>query len=411
MHHRQSVDSQIEKFKRIYPSFIHLCYCLAFVTLLTTSCVSNNPLRRLTNNTPVVDAADKTLWLMEASGPDRDRAIEDDIPPPLNGVFEFKIGGETLHTSPVAVSENMLIAEGPRKLYALDLISGDTLWDFNVAGAFLSPAMDDTRVFIRAEAGTEGFLVALDSVAGEIQWIHQFPFVGSSGGNLGGHVTSPIVFGDLVIVGASSTLVAFDKNNGAEVWSFKADEAIASGAAIENNTVFFTDLLGAYALDLQTGQELWHYKHEILSLLFAPILTQDSVLITGGDTVFALEKTSGEAQWVRNFNDVPVIPAGATADTAYVKSTTELIALDLADGKRLWSFEALNFVSMPALTQDHAYVITRADGGSQLRGLQLSDGKEVWRLDDDQLANAAPVAAGGKIYVRSVNGVVYAYQP
>ena len=68
-----------------------------------------------------------------------------------------------------------------------------------------------------------------------------------------------------------------------------------------------------------------------------------------------------------------------------------------------------DFVSLPAVVGGQIYVITRIGGSGQLRALRLADGQEIWQTEDARLANAAPVVAGGRVYVRTTDGRVLVY--
>ena len=82
----------------------------------------------------------------------------------------------------------------------------------------------------------------------------------------------------------------------------------------------------------------------------------------------------------------------------------------MQSGEVIWNYATTNFLSLPALTDEHLYVVTRSDGGSQLRTLQQASGKELWRSEDLQLNNSAPIAAGGAIYIRTVDGGILGYR-
>ena len=87
----------------------------------------------------------------------------------------------------------------------------------------------------------------------------------------------------------------------------------------------------------------------------------------------------------------------------------EVAALDRATGEVDWSYQVMDFISLPALTGEQLYVVTRVGGKSQLRALNLADGQEIWQVENMRLSNAAPVVAGGQVYVRTVDGSVLSY--
>lgn len=379
--------------------------CLFVISCFLAACTTGSfrvPLRTTT--------ASDLPWPMEGAGPQRNRAIAVQITPPLLPQDKFVIGGDTELGSPVAVTKDMLFADGDHRLHAFGLADGQERWRVDLPGSFLSPAVVDETVFVRAEAGTEGFLVALDRSTGARRWQYQFPSVGSPYDNVGGHVTSPVVVDGLVVVGAAQSMVALRAQNGAVAWHFASAEPIASSATIADNTVYFADFTHLYALDLSTGKQRWHFTHEAMTLFFAPIVVNDTIIAADRDTIYALARSDGQPVWKRNFGDRDVLPAAATAEQVYIKSVNQLWALDAHNGEVRWNYAATNFVSLPALTDELLYVITRSGGGSQLRAVRQRDGKEAWRSESLQLSNSAPVIANGRVYVRTVNGGIVGYR-
>ena len=347
---------------------------------------------------------------MEGYGPKRDRATTEEVRPPLSRGQAFKIGGDTEYGSPVTVSHGLLFVEGTRRLHALALDTGRERWRLNLPGFFLSPAVAGDRVFVRAESAQEGYLWALGVGTGRELWRFRFPRVGSSYDNIGGHVTSPVIAGGLVLVGASRCLYALDAASGEQRWAFDTQAPISSSAAVADDTVYIADFAHLYAVDLETGTQSWRFDHpESVSLFFAPIVAQDRVAITGYETVYAVDRKSGDLLWSQVMPGEDLVPAAAARDRIYCKSVNRLYALDRETGAIAWSYRAGDFVSLPAIAGEQLYVITRAQGKSQLRALRLTDGQEIWGVEQSRLSNAAPVIAGGRVYVRTVDGQVLVY--
>ncbi|MCL4859042.1 MAG: PQQ-binding-like beta-propeller repeat protein [Caldilineaceae bacterium] len=350
-------------------------------------------------------------WPMEGYGPARSRTIETEIAPPLSGQHEYLLTDAAAQASPVTIAGGLLFVEGKNKLFAVALDSGKEQWQFSLKGAYFSPAVVDGTVFVRSESGDEGYVLALSAATGARLWQYQFPTVGSSYDNIGGHVTSPVVVGGRLLVGAAHSFVALDAATGNEQWVFPTEFPVVSSASIDDDTVYFSDFTRLYAVDLQTGQERWRFDHGKLSLYFAPVLFADQVALSGHDTIYVLNRADGSLAWSRGFADLQMIPAGASARYLFVKSPTQLWALDLRDGRVVWNYAVTNFVSLPAISGDHLFVVTRAQGGSQVRALQERDGQEIWRNDQLEITNAAPVIAGGRVYVRLLDGRVMAFAP
>lgn len=343
-------------------------------------------------------------WVVEGGNAQRNRTVEAQAIPPLRQGQEYSIGGDTTYGSPAVVAQGLIIAEGDRKLHALALSDGAEQWQFPVIGSYLSPAIDGDRVFIRSERGEEGWLYAISLDGGKELWAYRFPLVGSSINNVGGHVTSPVAVGDRVFVGASQSIYAFDTEDGALMWETDLGTPIVTSAAVADDTIYVGDFTGLHALDANSGEEQWHYPVDGLGLYFAPVITGNHVIIAGESTIYSIDRTSGELMWERSFVDAQIIPAGAGDDAVYVKSATTLFAVDPLSGEDIWLYKGGDFVSLPAVTGKQLYVVVRTGGLAQIRGLNRLNGKEEWNMESTALSNAAPVVAGGYLFVRTIDG-------
>lgn len=355
-------------------------------------------------------AAADLLWPMEGAGPERSRATAAQITPPLSPQERFAVGGDTALGSPVSIAKEMLFADGDHRLHAFGLADGQERWRIELLGSYLSPAVANDKVFVRVESGEQGYLVALDLVTGEPQWDYQFPKVGSQYNNVGGHVTSPAVYGELVVVGAAETMTALDTQSGTMRWTFVSDEPITAAAAVTGDTVYFADYTHLYAVDVENGIERWRFKLDTAALFFAPVVANNIVFTTSKHAIHAVDAQSGRELWQRTFQQFDVIPAAATADQLYVKAVNQLWALDPASGEVQWNYATVNFLSLPVITAEELYLVVRSDNGSYLQALRRSDGQMVWQSEKLQLSNSAPVAAGHAIYVRTVNGGVLGFR-
>jgi outer membrane protein assembly factor BamB len=347
---------------------------------------------------------------MEGYNLKRDRATTDEIQPPLKIIRELSIGDvDTQYTGPVGVARDLLFVEGVRTLHVLAATTGQEKWHFNLAGSYISPAVAGDGVFVRAESGQDGYILALSLDSGARRWQFKFPHVGSSYSNFGGHVTSPLIVDGLVLVGASQTFFALDAETGEIVWTFRTGKPVSSSAAVADGTLYFTDFARLYAVDIATGEERWHFEHESLSLFFAPIIAEDRVVFSSFGALYVLERNTGNLLWSREFDSDRIIPAAAAGDHIYVKTIEHLYALDALTGETRWRYGSGDYISMPAVTSQQIYVVTRVGGSAQLRAINRADGQESWVLENPKLTNAAPVIAGGRVYVRTVDGRILVY--
>ncbi len=349
-------------------------------------------------------------WPMEGYSPQRARNVAETLPIPLNQQQEYALADSAEHASPVTIADGLLYVEGDQRLHALALTDGVERWQYPLAGSFFSPAVISNTVYVRSEQGSEGYLYALRADTGIKRWAYKFAQVGSSFNNVGGHVTSPVIVDDLLFVGAAQQLYALDAQTGTLVWSFATEYPIVTSVTVADDLIYFADFARAYAVARKTGQERWRFDHDKLALYFAPIVIDQQVAIAGADTIYMLDRNTGKQLWSKSFDQAQVIPAGASPQQLYVKTTNQLWALDRVSGQILWNYATLNFVSLPAITQDQLYVITRVGDGGQVHALQQANGQESWHSDQTDLANAAPVITGGRLYVRKINGSVLVFR-
>ena len=132
------------------------------------------------------------------------------------------------------------------------------------------------------------------------------------------------------------------------------------------------------------------------------------VFVGLGTQLLALDAQTGVELWRTEIGTSPVVPAGATADLVFGKSVQTLTAYDPQDGTPLWNYTTLNFISLPAISENHLFTIIRLGHASQLIALSLHTGEEVWHSDPMDLARSAPIIASGKVYVRSESGSIVA---
>ena len=183
-------------------------------------------------------------------------------------------------------------------------------------------------------------------------------------------------------------------------WTYEADEAIDSSAAIADGTVYVGTYAGSLiALDLTTGEERWTYTAGDLGIgESSPAVAGDLVFIGDLGGVFhAVDTKTGTARWtfetLGEIKSSPVVMGDRVLIGSY---DGYLYGLAIADGALLWKFETLNYVhATPAVWDGIAYF-----GGCDelFHGVQISDGTEVVSLTAGAYTAASPVISDGKVY-------------
>jgi polyvinyl alcohol dehydrogenase (cytochrome) len=338
---------------------------------------------------------------------------------------------------------------------ALNRDDGTEVWNRELGDRYIggSVVLDDDNVY----AGTfDGRIVALARDTGEPVWDTQ----------IGDHPKavifgSPVVVDGLVVVGVASFevfvtgnpntfrghVVALDAATGAERWRFyvtAGDATQAAGVSIWSSPAIDTERGVAYigtgqsyglpasllsdsllALDLQTGEEVWHtqFTADDAWTLAQPTGLDADVgampnlfQVDGKDAVGvgdkagtyrALDRETGEILWeaplTQGGTQGGVMASAAVADgTIYVTSNdasrdADMAALDADTGEEVWRVGLGAHVTGPVTWANGVLYVS--DDSGRIAAYDAADGSRLWSYD-------VPFPAAGGIAV--VDGVIYA---
>ena len=277
-----------------------------------------------------------------------------------------------------------------RHLLALDRKTGKIQWDKEVEAklpeqdnirdshgyASSTPAADAERVY--CFFGKSG-LVAFDH-KGEKLWTAD---AGDKLHNNWGSASSPILHGDLVIVNASvesDSLYAFDKKTGKEKWKAKGIREAWNTPVVVKNKDGKDELIVAIAgkilaFDPNTGAALWNCATDIGWYMVPSVVSHDGI-------VYAIGGRSGTAALA--------VKTGGTGDVTRTH--------------RLWTSTSGSNVSSPVFHDKHVYFMNDSKGIAYC--LNAETGKTVY---DESLPRAGTVYASslladGKIYYLTRDG-------
>jgi outer membrane protein assembly factor BamB len=204
--------------------------------------------------------------------------------------------------TPVAVDvDTAYVGDVSGRVTAVDLPSGDVRWtvelDTPIVGA-VSVDGDRAIVATLGAQGTPGLVVALDVSSGEEVWRSDGETV------LGNLVSAPVVSEGRILVLEPGVVVALDGDGGllwrTEIVNPRTTPFIARGVAAPapvsaDGRVFAVDVTGrVYALDAETGAEIWDHALNDPSPVSPPLLTEEQVLVpTDSGTLHAIDRRTG----------------------------------------------------------------------------------------------------------------------
>lgn len=269
--------------------------------------------------------------------------------------------------------------------------------------AWASPAVDPETGNVYA-FGVGGLLVALDR-SGKLVW--QRSMVEEQGlvTTHGGRTASPVVHGDLVIVGGVST-----------GWGELSRAA---------HRIF--------ALDKRTGQFVWISTPggRPFDTTYSPptIADVDGVklfVVGGGDgAVHALKVLTGEPAWkfemTKRGVNTGVLVYGRNAIVSHSEEnldTSEMGLLASVDATARGALTAKDVKwKIPGFQGGYSNAILdgdrifQVDNGANLFAFDFHTGKQLWKQNLGTIQKASPVLADGKIYVGTENGKFFILKP
>lgn len=196
---------------------------------------------------------------------------------------------DKVHGKAVVANNKVYIADMKGEVAALDQTSGEKLWSQNYKTIHSSAAYKDGVLYYGSR---DQYVYAVDAESGEELWKHQSP----KGSWMG---SSPAVSEEYVTIGSSDAMVLhiFERDSGKHHFDFDVESRIFSSPAITGTVAYFgtaytENQLGIdamFAVDLQTGKELWRFDGTGAPILASPAVGDGVVYYASQDGyVFAL---------------------------------------------------------------------------------------------------------------------------
>ncbi len=236
---------------------------------------------------------------------------------PTGGIYAVDVeSGDTIWEvttnapirAPLRIGEYVYAGDDDGIVRALEPDSGDIAWRFEASSRVrAAPAIDNQRIYIAAHNGA---VHALNTRTGASNRI----FVAQ-----GDIVAAPLVVGSRVIVATTTGVVkAVVPENGANEWRQELGEPIRATPATDGDTLLLATVPGTVvALDITTGQEQW--RTDISGSIETGIVATDRTVCVGTDagTIVTLGREQRTPIWTFDA-DAPVItPLSAANGNLY----------------------------------------------------------------------------------------------
>jgi outer membrane protein assembly factor BamB len=280
--------------------------------------------------------------------------------------------------------------------------TGDEEPKIDLEAVYATPVIAEDTVYV---AGYSGQVYALDLESGEEVWDQPFESVDPviAGLTLGGST--------LYVATDAGAVIALDVAEGSEIDRFNGGDGVWGAPWLADGVLYVPSVGGVlYALDAVTLDVVWSFRtnHGLVS---DPVLTDGTVLVGGIDReLHAVDAESGDEAWSYKadnwFWGRPLVDNG----TVYAPNLDgKLFALSLEGGEELWSFQAEEPLrSSPVLVDGTVVIIDRLGTAYGLDPAADGDGRLKWskRLGKTVLSNPWPLL-DGKVLISAQGGDLF----
>jgi outer membrane protein assembly factor BamB len=337
-------------------------------------------------------------------------------------VLRTRIAASGAATRPVAVGPVLVMGCGGA-FHGVDLGTGKPLWSLRAAAAVYPPVVQGKRLYLPWLEGRDGVVTEVEPATGAVR---QRTTIRISAPDLPGRIpvdlnTAPAVGGGLVVWPSSRLLFAFALGAGERRWVYQATGPTpfrrfqfgSDPPLLDETTAYWGHQQGVAAIDLQTGRERWTWP-AYRGFALRPLLAPDALFVSNDAAMHALDRRSGQPRWqfappglrferlagedlsglalgalwfvgeptpfryrlffVNRENGLalremrfaaggPSGPAASDGSHLYVRTSTHLVAYDLASAKPKWrmALAAKSGGSPPAVAADRVWIVL-ADG-------------------------------------------------
>jgi len=262
---------------------------------------------------------------------------------------------------------------------------------------------------------TGGKVYALDLTSGQKVWEY------TTGGKV---YSTPAVWKNTVVVGSSDHYIyGIDAKNGRLKWKIETGKAVLGSPVVEKGIAFIGGSDGSFkAIDIQKGQVKWSFDKLKGYVSARPTLYQGNVIFGDwGNGFYALDKRDGHLAWEwgdsrrsRMLSAAACYPVAVNDRVFIVAPDRFMTCLDAKTGKVIWreKRDDIRVRESMGLSEDGKRVYVKTMDGHLFGVSTVADTMEVaWTSKLQlpyELTPSAIASGGGQVYVPSHSGLLSA---
>ena len=192
------------------------------------------------------------------------------------------------------------------------------------------------------------------------------------------------------------------------LWSFNTGDSIEATAAIADGVVYIPTMDGrCYALDLNSGKELWKFVNpDMDGAKSSPCIAGDLVCYGDDFGVFrALDRKTGEQRWkIETEGEIISSATHIKGVILFGSYDTALYCVDAQNGKEVWKLQTDGPVHCSPSLVDDQVAVAGCDG--VLRLVNVFNGKETRSLEIGGNIASTPAVGKDLLFVGTMNAQV-----
>ena len=250
--------------------------------------------------------------------------------------------GKSPYSSPCipSVDGGIVFIADEGTIYAFDAITGKQMWSKIIHTSYNGQLIAKNGVVYIGDVNpaykTNGKNYALHGKSGEVKWVDDTGFVFSAFYN-------GFLFGTNEGKGG---VFAVDANSGIQKWAFNYSSYYGKyPVAISNGIMFSGDDSKFFAIDVNTGKQIWTSTVEKMSTSYLTVMNGTLIVSNGKDKkIHAYNASSGTEKWVNSISDnYGGHGTIAIKDKLYIGTYDEgFYILNTDSGKKIDGFEKIS---------------------------------------------------------------------
>lgn len=227
--------------------------------------------------------------------------------------------------------------------------------------------------------------------------------------------STPAVTEKKILIGSYDGLYCRDIYTGEEIWKYDIDFVTVYSSPIYVGDRIFVGsgpMMGwgspesgeeasrnskrVACIDLETGRVIWEYQAR-WSTEFSPAYFKGRLYVGGGRSVCCLDSQTGDLIWETNIEKSILSGLSLDGERVFVGDSNGIVCLNMEIGRILWHFDCKTAVNTtPAVAYNKVYFGT-PDG--ILYCLDAESGSQVWKIDTKRVNPPSETAITGEVIV------------